>query len=655
MNPTPRDVLIEIVAKHGEPLLASPIRCEGLLKDYCGEFRREIFVLVSCLRVGVVDQLRLQTGPSVKLVCARLALRLEKNLAISGDIAKWGVESWAIALGLLDPQAATANLESVASALGLRQKQPEVIEPVEEIPSPETSPSPVPEELQPETVAPEAESALLKFLAHEPEPRQPVPDWSQPSRQIVVYPDASGQKPTFREAVREASANTCLILKPGVYKESLVIKRDLQIRADGQPGGVVIESLSSSVVVLDGACLFMAGLTLKGVLGKDKKALPAVEVKSGHLTLDDCDLTSDSATIVEVKGPQSEVILRRCHFHDGKAGGILFQEGGAGYLEECHFYQNKLSHIVIGKGCSPTLSACKISHSLMAGIYVNEGGEGLIENCDIWNNAMAGVQCRRGGNPHVRYCRISLNERYGVLVAEQGEGLFEKCQIFDNARTGVTVGQHSNPRFSGGQIFDNHGEGLEIGEQSQGEFFDVEIFCNEEANVTVKDKSNPQFHRCRIHESHKEGIRIMTGSKGLFEECEIVSNKLDGVSVGGESQPHFERCQILKNSATGVLVDDASAPTFQNCVIKQNSGIGFSCTRNSSPQMMEGEISGNAGGGLAVSSQGKGRWEKVRFIANQGEAVQASDGGRPTLRECHIEPAEGSATNLAEAVSSEVF
>src|SRR5476651_207312 len=113
MSTTPRDVLIEIVAKHGEPLLASPLRSEGLLKDYCGEFRREIFVLVSCLRVGVVDQLRRQSGPSVKLVCARLALKLEQNLAITSDISKWAVESWAIALGLLQPEASTTRLSDI--------------------------------------------------------------------------------------------------------------------------------------------------------------------------------------------------------------------------------------------------------------------------------------------------------------------------------------------------------------------------------------------------------------------------------------------------------------------------------------------------------------------------------------------------------------
>ena len=355
----------------------------------------------------------------------------------------------------------------------------------------------------------------------------------------MVYPDASGQKPTLRDAVRDAAPDTCLLLKPGVYRESLVIKKDLQIRAEGAPREVILESLASSVVVLDGACLFLARLVLKGIGGKDKKTLPAVEVKSGHLVMEDCDLTSDVSTVMEVKGPQSEAILRRCHLHDGKAGGILFQEEGTGYLEDCHLYRNKLSQVVIGKGCSPTLFSCKISHALMAGIYVSEGGGGFIENCDIWDNAVGGVQCRRGGNPHLRHCRISTNERYGVLVAEQGEGFFEQCQIFDNARMGVTISQQSKPRFSGCQIFDNHGEGVELSGQAEGELLDCEIFSNENANVLVKDKSDPRLYRCVIHDGHKEGIHVTTGAEGSFDGCEIYSNAKSGLLGDAKLQARF--------------------------------------------------------------------------------------------------------------------
>jgi len=685
MSSSPRDVLIEIVTKHGEPLLASPLRTEGLLKDYCGEFRREIFVLVSCLRVGAVDQLRRQNGPPVKLVCARLALKLEQNLAISSDVAKWAVESWAIALGLLLPENATARLDSIfdASARAARQNHPaaqvEAVGP--------GAPPTVPEKPRQDAATPIREEVPLEFLAQEPEPDWPVPDWSHPAARVAVYPDASGQKPTLREAVREAVPNTCLLLKPGVYRESLVIRKDLQIRAEGAPHGVILESsVSSSVVVLEGACLFLARLTLKGIAGKDKKTLAAVEVKSGHLAMEDCNLTSDASTVMEVKGARSEAVLRRCHLHDGKAGGILFQEEAAGYLEDCHLYRNKLSQVVIGKGCSPTLFSCKISHALMAGIYVSEGGEGFIENCDIWGNAVGGVQCQRGGNPRIRHCRISANQRYGVMVAEQGGGFFEQCQIFDNARMGVTISQQSKPRFSECQIFDNQGEGVEISGQAEGELLDCEIFSNEAASVLVKDKSDPRLYRCVIHDGHKEGLQILSSSEGRFEQCEFFANTLAGVSVmqnskpvfrhcvlhhgvengvtvlhgaegqfidceiahhggtavlvGDKSQPRFERCHILNNQALGVHVDEAGAPSFQSCLIYQNGGTGFLCTRNGAPRMIDGEI-GENGGGLAVSSQGRGRWEHVQFIANKGDTVLVSDGGRPALRLCRIEDAEG--------------
>jgi len=404
MSTTPRDVLVELVARHGEPLLASPLRTEGLLKDYCGEFRREIFVLVSCLRVGVVEQLRRQGGPSVKLICARLALKLEQNLAISSDIAKWAVESWAVALGLLSPEAATTQFSDLLEASN-RARQHDDFQAEHVMPAQVIEPTPAPISVP---QMPVASDPAVKFLAEEPESNWPVPDWKQPSQTIVVYPDASGQRPGLREALRMAEDDACLLLQTGLYRESVMVRRNMQICGEGE---VTLESLTSSAIVLEAGSLRLSRLTIRGVGGKDKKAQPAVEVKGGHLVMEDCDVTSDSATVVEVKGAQSEAVLRRCHLHDGKAGGILFQDEAMGYLEECHLYQNKLSQVVIGKGSSPILFACKISHALMAGIYVTEGGEGFIENCDIWGNAVGGVQCRRGGNPHFRHCRISTNHR----------------------------------------------------------------------------------------------------------------------------------------------------------------------------------------------------------------------------------------------------
>src|SRR5215208_7258314 len=46
MNDAPRRTLRELIAKHGPGLCSDARRCEGLLRDLCGEHRREINILV---------------------------------------------------------------------------------------------------------------------------------------------------------------------------------------------------------------------------------------------------------------------------------------------------------------------------------------------------------------------------------------------------------------------------------------------------------------------------------------------------------------------------------------------------------------------------------------------------------------------------------
>ena len=57
MHDEPRQKLRELIMEYGRSLCDDPRRCEALLKDYCGQYKREIFVLVNALRNRVVDDL----------------------------------------------------------------------------------------------------------------------------------------------------------------------------------------------------------------------------------------------------------------------------------------------------------------------------------------------------------------------------------------------------------------------------------------------------------------------------------------------------------------------------------------------------------------------------------------------------------------------
>jgi hypothetical protein len=98
----PREKLREILTRTGEGLLQDPDRCEGLLKDHCGPYRREISALVGALEERVPLELKSswQSAMTPEAMRARLVQRLEDNRGLAPQVAEWAVDTWSYALGV---------------------------------------------------------------------------------------------------------------------------------------------------------------------------------------------------------------------------------------------------------------------------------------------------------------------------------------------------------------------------------------------------------------------------------------------------------------------------------------------------------------------------------------------------------------------------
>ena len=44
MKNFPRRKLCELITQYGIELCDDPVRCEGLLRDFCGKYKKEIFI-----------------------------------------------------------------------------------------------------------------------------------------------------------------------------------------------------------------------------------------------------------------------------------------------------------------------------------------------------------------------------------------------------------------------------------------------------------------------------------------------------------------------------------------------------------------------------------------------------------------------------------
>lgn len=110
-------MLRRIVAKYGNDLCSDVQRCRGLLKDLCGEYRREINVLINAVEERIpLDLLAAKNSMPPELLLTKLAKRLEDNLGLTGEASQWAVDSWALALGIVTEAEIEANEKSRKTA-----------------------------------------------------------------------------------------------------------------------------------------------------------------------------------------------------------------------------------------------------------------------------------------------------------------------------------------------------------------------------------------------------------------------------------------------------------------------------------------------------------------------------------------------------------
>ena len=497
MNDAPRQKLRQIIEQHGRSIIENPRRCENLLRDYCGEFRREISVLTMALEEhAVADMLHAPASALPrKVVLARLAKRLCDNLALSEAAARWSIESWALAFGLI------TDAELAANENERKTKQSE-IEPAERT----SSQSNQEVHTRQKTSARTAAAPALNSV-------------------VVVSARGGGNFTSIGEALRNSAQGTRLIVREGVYNESLLIDRNVEIIGEGKIEKIIVRSSNRSCLSMQTEKASVTGLTLQGIGGNSGQSFFGVDVPFGRLTLDTCDISSDSLSCVAVHGTNANPSMKNCRIHHGADSGIYIFDNARADIENCDVYNNANANIAITQGANPTMKHCRIFDGKNGGIVVwGNGATGLIEDCEILNHRLANVGIRQSANPVFRRCKISGGHDSGVFVGEKGYGIFEECDVYGNFK----------------------------------------------AEVAVTEGSNTILRRCNVHNGRESGVYVGNQARALVESCNIYDNTDAGVAIYGESVAAVRGSKINRNGTVAVRVTEKSAASVEDCDLRGN-------------------------------------------------------------------------------------
>lgn len=97
-----RTTLRRLIEEYGPDLIRDRARLAGLLRDECGEAKREINLVLDALDEHVVDTLRSPSQVLLLVTIPSCAKRLHDARGTEASAALWAVQTWAHALGLAD-------------------------------------------------------------------------------------------------------------------------------------------------------------------------------------------------------------------------------------------------------------------------------------------------------------------------------------------------------------------------------------------------------------------------------------------------------------------------------------------------------------------------------------------------------------------------
>lgn len=207
-------------------------------------------------------------------------------------------------------------------------------------------------------------------------------------RTWIVDQQRHGDFVTITDAIKGAQSGDQIFVRPGVYREGLVIDKQLHIIGDGKVSEIIIQASGKNVVLSRTDSGRLANLTLQQLGGG---RWFCVDITQGFLDILACDITSESLACVGIHDG-AEACLRRNRIHNSNESGVVLFKNAKGRLEGNEVFSNKCVGIKVTAGSNATLVSNRVYGNQEIGILICDDAQGILEVNDIFNNIYAGVE-----------------------------------------------------------------------------------------------------------------------------------------------------------------------------------------------------------------------------------------------------------------------
>ncbi|MFB7909967.1 right-handed parallel beta-helix repeat-containing protein [Kitasatospora sp. NPDC056076] len=458
----------------------------------------------------------------------------------------------------------------------------------------------------------------------------------------------AGEYDTLAEALAAAEPGDTVTVRPGTFRENVLLDKPVTIVAAQGPGTVRIEPASGVAITVTAAA------TVRDLVveGGDSSA-PAVLVTGAQATpaFSGCRIETRSATGVEIGGG-ARPTLRGCVVaNPGGLGLRLRGEGTAAAFEDCEVAAAGQAGLAVLGGATAALDRCRIHHASGAGVLLSDPGSAAeLTGCEIYEIRGSGVQAEAQAGGRLVDCDIHRVTGNGLTLDGEAELVLTGCRVHDLPENGADLRGRAKLRLSNSTVRDFGRGALSVwdqGTEAVAESCRIHGSTGEYPALWVSDGARLTLTDCSLYDLPDALFVLDRDSAAVARGCSFSRIRSSAVSVSGGATVTLASCQV-QEAGTGLWFrDHGSGGLLTDCEIS-DVATGVIVTKGADPVLRECTVRASTDAGVYVSAQGRGTFEDCRVSHGKGFGFHIIDGCRTQLTRCRAEQNERAGFEFSE-------
>ncbi|SCL29391.1 AAA+-type ATPase, SpoVK/Ycf46/Vps4 family [Micromonospora pallida] len=456
-------------------------------------------------------------------------------------------------------------------------------------------------------------------------------------------------------ALESAAPGDTVAVRPGVYREAPLFRRNVVLVAEDGPGTVTIEVPPGGVILAAGGEILIQDIAIRG--GDER--MPLLQVAAGRVRLEACTVDATAAAAIHVRGGTVEMrggaignsggagvvheagageytrvrvngvakcaimtagssapVFRDCTFTGVAEAALLAVGASAPRLEDCRIDEVGQYAVVAQQAARPHLTGTTVSGGEV-GLLVSDRAAPVLERCEIRDARVHAVVTMAQASPALSDTRLTRARGHGLDCRDTSAPTLTNCEVRECGAAGVVVNGTATPHLTGGAVADCADAGVFLTGRSKARLDGVGV-RDVPIGVAIEQEAEPQLHSLTI-----EGVRYglhATGGAGRFSNGQVTGARTAGAKLADSATTVLSNSRIT-GCRVGVEVAGNARPTLSSMAVEESGGAGVLTGGRSAATLSRSRISGSRGPGIRAGAGSTVTATDCEIVGNQGPGV----------------------------------